>query len=454
MKRIPQTARPTVGRSRLPTLLLPALLVLLPMTPRGADAQLAVDDDVVDKVVAIVGDSAILLSQVLQQENRDRAGGLPVPLLGSPDLDDYRAGILQGLVNQLLLLQAAARDTLLQVDDAEVEEALQAQMASVEANYASRAAMEQDLQREGMTVQNFREMLRTQIGQGMLVDLYVGTRVANEAVELSDEEVRAFYDEAGPNIQEWPATVVFRQLVLHVEPSDSAHAATRALLEDLRDRALAGEDFAALARQYSVDPGTAESGGDLGWFRRGMWVDEFDEAAFSLLEGGISNVIETEFGYHIILVEQMRHSERKGRHILIRPMPGSAERIPVRALAEELAERAGTEGIEPLIEEHHDTILPDSAVVIEAQIATQLPPAYLAPLTIGEIGEIQPPIQFITSRGAEVFAIIKVLERRDAGLPAFEDIEQEIRLRLARQKRVETHLAYLRARTYIDIKGS
>lgn len=449
MKRTKPTDRPTPK----PVWLLPALL-LPALAPQAVAAQLADREGLVDRVVAIVGDSAILLSQVQQHERQLRADGILVPPAGSPESEDFRAGILEGLVNNMLLLQAALEDTLLQVADEQVDDALQRQMASIEARYVSRSAMAQALAAEGMTVQNFREMLRTQIAQGQLVDLYMRSRIGDEAVEVADEEVREAFEANRTTLQPRPATVVFMQIVLAVEASDSARADARDRLAVLRERAEAGEDFAELARTYSDDTRSAQNGGDLGWFRRGAMVDEFEDAAFSLVEGEISDIVETEYGYHLILVELVRFSERKARHILIRPAPGPEQRSQARTLAGGLAERAEAEDFRTLIDEYHDPILPDSGEVVERQISDLLPLAYLAPLTLDEVGKPLGPIQFTTDEGQEAFAVLKVLERKPEGPYTFEEFEPQLRASLADQKRLQLHLDVLRSRTYIDIKGS
>ena len=449
MKPIQRTAHP-VPKSACVL----ASVLAVALAPQATAAQLADRDGLVDRVVAIVGDSAILLSQVHQHERQLRADGIFVPPAGTPEAEDFRAGILDGLVNNLLLLQAALGDTLLQVADEQVDDALQRQMASIEARYVSRTAMAQALAAEGMTVQNFREMLRTQIAQGQLVDLYMRSRIGDGAVEITDEEVREAFDANRATLQPRPATVVFMQIVLAVEASDSARADARARVAELRDRAEAGEDFAALARTYSHDSRSAQNGGDLGWFRRGAMVDEFEDAAFSLDEGEMSDIVETDFGYHVILVELVRFSEVKARHILIRPAGGPVERSQTRALALGLAERAETEDFRTLIDEYHDPILPDSGEVVERQIEDLLPLAYLAPLTLDEVGKVLGPIQFTTEEGQEAFAVLKVLERRPEGEYTFEEFEPQLRASLADQKRLQLHLDVLRSKTYIDIKGS
>lgn len=406
----------------------------------------------VDRVVAVVGDSAVLLSQLLNREQEMRASGAPIPAEGSAERDDFMRELLDELVDNQVILQAAAQDTLLEIDDDRVEESLQQRMANVESNFGGREQMEQALREAGLSVQSFREMQRDMIGQRLLVQTYVQRYGGDGAVEVSDEEVREYFEAQRDALQERPATVAFRQVVLTVVPSDSAVAAALELAEALRERAAAGEDFGELAREHSQDPGSAQAGGDLGWFRRGNFAEEFEEAAFALPEGETSEVVETIFGYHVIKVEKVRFAERQARHILIRPRTGSADLTATRVLASELAERAGAgEDFQAIVDEYHDALLPDSATVPRNQIAQLLPPAYLSALSGRSAGEVVGPLQF-SYRDEEHFAVLKILETREAGAYVFDELASQIRSGLVEQKRLERLLEGLRDKTYIEIK--
>ncbi len=465
MERIPLRREPSCARRRSQCRIrrwvgrgsrLLAGLLLLPAAAAAQDREAPPAGEVVDRVIASVGDSAILLSQVIQRENQERAIGTPVPAPGTPESEDFRGALLEGLIDDLVLLQAAAADTLLAVDEDAVEDSLQRHMEGIEANYVDRAAMTEALRQEGLTLQSFRELSRHQIEQGMLIRLYIRTRTGEGevAVEVSDEEVRAAFAASPPELRQRPASVTFDQIVLEVTASDSAKAEAKARLEEIREEALAGEDFAALAAAHSQDPGSAASGGDLGWFRRGNFVKEFEDAAFALPEGGISDVFETAFGFHVIQVERSRPSERKGRHILIRPEVGSADRLRARALANELAERAGAEDFRALVDRYHNSAEPDSGTIAESQIRVRLASAYVVPLGNGQPGEIAGPIQFTTRAGQDAFAILRIIARTPAGEYTFEEFEPQLRANLGQQKRLRAHIDGLRAKTYIDIRQS
>lgn len=122
-------------------------------------------------------------------------------------------------------------------------------------------------------------------------------------------------------------------------PIEKAEADALGKILEARARIEAGESFAEVAKEVSEDPGSAPNGGDLGWFGRGQMVPEFEEAAFALDVGELSQPVKTDFGYHLILVDEINTAEDqiKARHILIRPDTTPSDEAVAEATAAALA---------------------------------------------------------------------------------------------------------------------
>jgi peptidyl-prolyl cis-trans isomerase C len=131
-------------------------------------------------------------------------------------------------------------------------------------------------------------------------------RAIRPGVEITDQEVAEFYS-GNPQMFQRPEQVRARHILIVVEPGadEAAKAAARERAEAARKRAEGGEDFAALATELSEGP-SAPNGGDLGFFSADRMVKPFAEAAFALEPGAISQVVETQYGYHVIKVEERR----------------------------------------------------------------------------------------------------------------------------------------------------
>src|SRR5690606_35733553 len=208
-------------------------------------------------------------------------------------------------------------------------------------SFGGRPALQQALEAEGLTLAEYRDVLTTQARQEQIQQLYLQSQLRDaRPVDVSEDEMRARFENASAQLQQRPRLLTFRQVVIVPDASEEAREAARAQADTLLQRLREGEDFAALARRYSDDPGSAQLGGDLGWFRRGRMVQEFEDVAFALGEGAVSRVVESDFGFHIIRIDRTRPGERQGRHILITPEKSEADLERARALAEQIAERA------------------------------------------------------------------------------------------------------------------
>ncbi|HEY4707000.1 MAG: hypothetical protein A2054_01060 [Deltaproteobacteria bacterium GWA2_55_10] len=128
---------------------------------------------------------------------------------------------------------------------------------------------------------------------------------------VTDAEVKEYY-EKNKNQFEAPAAVKARHILImadaKAQDKEKAKADARSKAEDILKKVRSGADFATLARQASQDPGSVKQGGDLGWFQKGIMIKAFEESAFALNKNEVSNVVETEFGFHIIKVEDKKDS--------------------------------------------------------------------------------------------------------------------------------------------------
>lgn len=268
-----------------------------------------------DKIVAIVGRNRIILqseleAQVAQFKTQD----------STLNEDTLRCVALQQMMIQKLLVEQAARDSVMVTDD-EVEATLDNRLRYFVRAYGSRENMEQAL---GKTVYQLKEEYRDVIREQMQADRMQDKILAN--VKVTPAEVQRFYDKQD-TLPLMPATIEVGQIVIEPKPGAEVDAYAKSKLEDIRKQIVeGGKDFEVMAGIYSDDPESRNNGGRInGVSRNGGLVPEFVTQAMRLQNGDISPVFKTQFGYHIIQMISRKGEEADVRHILIRPEPTSAD---------------------------------------------------------------------------------------------------------------------------------
>lgn len=409
-------------------------------------------EELVDRVAAVAGDSLILLSEVTNEMVLLAAQG--AQFSEDPDsLKDAAREVLEQMINMQLLLQDAARDTLIQLDPAETDARVQAQIDAVTQQIGGISQFQQALAADGMTMPEYREMLRSRIEESLIRDLYLRQQAQSlPPVAVTEAEMRELFDSQRASLQQRPEILSLEQVVIPIEAPDSMWAVARRQIDSIALEILAGADFEAVAEEASDDQGSGANGGDLGWFRRGTMVPEFDRVAFSnIRDNQISAPFRSAFGWHILRVDRRRPGEVKARHILIRPEAGADDMGDTMDRGREIAARlrAG-ESVDSLASEYgHDDQIPTVYPRVPREvIAEQLPPGYAAALTDVEEGDVVEPFEI---QGPYV-VVLKVEEIREAGEFSFEDVEDQIRSRLAEQKNLDRIWQRLRDRAYVDIR--
>lgn len=276
------------------------LLLLIPLIPGAAHAEL------VDRVAAIVNNDLIALSEVYQRAAPElaRLGAERDPAKRNKLRDE----VLKAATDQLIgerLLEAEIRELNIEVTDQELESALDDVRKQ---NKVDADQFEAMLRQEGFTVAQYREFIRKHVARLKLVNLKVRGKV-----KIADEDLKAEYLKFSRLEGEDPE-IHARHILIKLEPKASeaevqtAQAKAVAVAAEARQP---GMDFVELAKKKSEGP-SANEGGDLGFFRRGVMVPEFERIAFNLKEGEISDPVRTKFGFHIIKVDERRNVAVKG----------------------------------------------------------------------------------------------------------------------------------------------
>lgn len=244
-------------------------------------------------VAAIVGDTEIsqaeLDFELSQLRQRAMQSGQPLP---EEPPEALREKALENMIGRELLYQEALRRDI-QVSPEAVEE----QLGKLRARFGDETAFQEALANMGTS----QESLTQKIRQGLAIQELVESVIASE-VAVTPEEVQTFYT-GNPRFFEKPGRVKASHILIKVEPDADAAAqeAAKAKLQNIEKKLDEGESFADLAKEHSEGP-SAERGGDLGFFQRGQMVKPFEDAAFALEAGSVSDIVQTRFGYHLIQV--------------------------------------------------------------------------------------------------------------------------------------------------------
>jgi peptidyl-prolyl cis-trans isomerase C len=222
-----------------------------------------------------------------------RAGG-PVP----PDQrDQVLRGVLDQLIGYKVLLQET-RTRKVVVPDGEVD----ARINQIRGQFPDEAAFTKMLASRNLTLDQVKSDARHDMEISKLIDEEISAKVA-----VTPDQVNDFYAKNPDQFKQGDSVRASHILISVPKGADAAaKAQARTKAEDVLKEVKAGQDFAALAKQHSADPGSAANGGDLGFFQQGQMVGPFNDVAFSLAPGSTSDLVETDFGFHIIRVVEKK----------------------------------------------------------------------------------------------------------------------------------------------------
>ena len=412
----------------------------------------------VDRIVAVVGNEAILWSDVLEEINVMRAQGRELPSDSAEQMVLARE-IIGRLIETELLVQRAHRDSV-QVEDSELTGAVDQRMRQVRGQFSTEAQFLELLRTSGFgSIEEYRRWLTEEQRRNALQERLIQKLRQDGKLPpapVSEQEVQQFFEENKGQVPRLPATITFRQIVVPVRPSETARVAARAKAESLLVELRRGGDFEQIAKRESMDPGSRETGGDLGWRRRGGGseglVPEFEYVIFRLGPGQLSPVFETGFGFHIARVDRVQPAEVKARHILIRPALDSTDVAAARTRADSVANAwRGGASFDSLVARYHDPI--EERSIPNPFPRNQLPEPYQKAIEGHQANEILDPFEIEdAARGVPKFVVLQITTLEPEREPSLAEFRQQIREQLAQQKAVRRLFDNLRQATYVSVR--
>ncbi len=418
--------------------------------------QPARSDQTLDRIVAIVGTRPILASQIEEDMVQQQAQGQPLPT-DSAGLAKLRRQILDRLIELEILVQQAERDTSIKVTDQEVLDQVEQTYQNVRKQFSSENDFRDQIRQARFgSVEEWRRWLADEQRRQLYAQRLIEAQRQKgklRPIPPTDAQMREFWEQNKDQQPKRPATVSFRQIV--IKPVADSAARMRALqrAESLVVQLRHGGDFAAAAKQFSGDSASAAQGGELGWFRRGVMVKEFEDVAFRVRPGEIAGPVETPYGFHIINVERTQPAEILARHILIMPEISAAQIAIARRRADSLhdALARGSMGasFDSLAKIYAD---PQEPKLAEEAPLTDLPPEYQKVLTRDTTAGLKPVIVEAPDTPRPKFVVLEVTGRHDAGDLSFEDVKLRIRQSLGDQLAIRHFVDQLRRQIYVDIR--
>jgi peptidyl-prolyl cis-trans isomerase SurA len=410
-----------------------------------------------DRIVAIVGTRPILASQIEEEMVQQQAQGQPLPT-DSAGLAAMRKQILDRLVELEILVQQAERDTSIKVTDQEVLDQVEQTYQNVRKQFTSENDFRDQIRQARFgSVEEWRRWLADEQRRQLYAQRLIEAQRQKgklRPIPPTDAQMREFWEQNKDQQPKRPATVSFRQIVIKPAPDSVARKRSLQLAESLVVALRhPGADFAAAAKRFSGDSASAAQGGELGWFRRGVMVKEFEDVAFRVRPGEVVGPVETTFGFHIIEVERTQPAEILARHILITPDISAGQIAIARhradSLHDALARDSKHASFDSLAKIYAD---PQEPKLAEDAPLTDLPPEYQKVVANDTTVGLKAVIVQGPDTPRTKFVVLEVTARKGAGDLAFEDVKLRIRQSLGDQLAIRHFIDQLRRQIYIDIR--
>ncbi len=376
--------------------------------------QIQAQDKTVDQIVAVVGKNIILKSDIEEMFQQQQAQGITTE-------GDMKCEVLENFLVEKLLLAEAELDTTIIVSDSQLNQNLEQRIQYFVSHLGSEKEVEAYFKKSIVELKSdLQEVIRnqqmTQQMQNKIID----------KVTVTPAEVRYYYKNLPDvDIPQIDAQIEYAQIVVMPEISLEEEDRVKSTLRELKRRIESGESsFAPMAVIYSEDPGSARNGGDLDYMGRGNLDPAYAAAAFNLKGDKISNVVKSEFGYHIIQVMDRKGEQLKTRHILMKPRVSPEAMQKAFSQVDSIADFIRKETFkfeEAAIRWSYDkNSRNNGGIVINPESGdskwklSELDPDVSKIITKMNINEISKPFQTLDEKQHPVYKILKLINNKNA----------------------------------------
>lgn len=347
---------------------------------------LSLGAELLDRIVAKVGSDIILMSDVQRQMLQMQSAGMLEE--GIPP-----SAVLQQIIEQKVIFQKA-KELEIKVDESKIKSYAQRYLRQVKSRYPSEAAFRNDLAQMKVTEDELLKFYIEQLTENAMTEQLVERFVSSKTV-ITEAEMREFYQATKDSLALKPITWETGMIMREIAPSSQSEAAVLEQIREAQRRLNQGEDFGALATELSDCPSSARQG-DLGFFGKGMMVKPFEDAAFQLEVGEVSDIVRTQYGFHLIKVTEKRPTEVRASHILKILSPTYADTLAARELMQSIRERfaRGEAGFGELaLEYSQDPEVKENSGIIGEFTREEFPELFAAQILSTGVGELTPVLE-------------------------------------------------------------
>ncbi|MFD2516231.1 peptidylprolyl isomerase [Pontibacter locisalis] len=373
--------------------------------------------------------------------------------------EELKCEILRSLVQDKLLLARAEIDSVV-VEDAMVTDQLNRRIDYLTAQVGGVERLEQYYNK---SIRQLKDELRKTVQEQMIMER-MQQQIAGK-VSVTPKEIKRYFSRIPQDsLPYFSSEVELGQIVKYAQVSKQQKQTAREQLEAIRKRILAGEDFATLAKQYSQDPGSAQAGGELGFFKKKELVPEYEAAALRLEPGQTSNVVESQFGFHLIQLIERKGQEFNTRHILIKPATATVDVEEATAELDSIRTLVVNDSLtfaKAAKEFSDDKNTKDTGGMLTSRATgsmyipmDQVDPAIFFVIDTMQVGEISKPVPFRTEDGQEAARIIYLKSKSKPHLANLQDDYQKIATAALNEKKgkaIETWFRKNFDTVYIEI---